>query len=90
MDKSSLVYPIFVREGRNIQEEIPTMPGQYRYTIDKMPGKLEELKKAGVDSVIFSGFRKKRMKQEAGPMQRMELYRRLSERQNGSLERICI
>ena len=64
VDKSSLVYPIFVREGRNIQEEIPTMPGQYRYTIDKMPGKLEELKKAGVDSVIFFGIPEE--KDEAG------------------------
>ena len=53
MDKSSLIYPIFVREGRNVQEEIPTMPGQYRYTIDKMSGKLEQLKKAGVVRVIF-------------------------------------
>lgn len=64
VDKSSLVYPIFVREGRNIQEEIPTMPGQYRYTINKMPGKLEELKKAGVDSVIFFGIPEE--KDEAG------------------------
>ena len=27
VDKSSLIYPIFVKEGTNIQEEIPTMPG---------------------------------------------------------------
>ena len=37
VDKSSLVYPIFVREGKNIQEEISTMPGQYRYSIDRLP-----------------------------------------------------
>lgn len=55
VDKSSLVYPIFVREGKNIQEEISTMPGQYRYSIDRLPYKLESLKKAGVDSVIFFG-----------------------------------
>lgn len=55
VDKSSLVYPIFVREGENIQEEIPTMPGQYRYSVDQMPYKLESLKRAGVDKVIFFG-----------------------------------
>lgn len=55
VDKSSLIYPIFVREGTGIREEIPTMPGQYRYTVDQMGRKLEELKKAGVDSVIFFG-----------------------------------
>ena len=55
MDKSSLIYPIFVREGENLKEEIATMPGQYRYSLDRLPEKLEELKKAGVDKVMFFG-----------------------------------
>lgn len=55
MDKSSLIYPIFVREGTGIQEEIPAMPGQYRYSVDQMNYKLEALKNAGVNSVIFFG-----------------------------------
>ena len=37
VDKSSLIYPIFVKEGENIKEEIPTMPGQYRYSLDTFP-----------------------------------------------------
>ena len=28
MDKSSLIYPMFVTEGSQIKEEIPSMPGQ--------------------------------------------------------------
>ena len=55
MDKSSLVYPMFVREGENIVEEIPSMEGQFRYSIDRMSEKLESLKKAGVKSVILFG-----------------------------------
>lgn len=55
VDKSSLIYPMFVREGEGIREEIATMPGQFRYSIDQMPYKLEQLKKAGVDSVMFFG-----------------------------------
>ena len=31
MDKASLVYPMFVIDGENIKEEIPSMEGQYRY-----------------------------------------------------------
>lgn len=27
MDASSLIYPMFVKEGTNTAEEIPTMPG---------------------------------------------------------------
>ena len=55
MDASSLIYPIFVKEGSGIVEEIPTMPGQYRYSVDTMEKKLEELLDAGVFSVMFFG-----------------------------------
>ncbi|MBE6022649.1 MAG: porphobilinogen synthase [Cellulosilyticum sp.] len=55
MDKSSLIYPMFIKEGIGIVEEIPSMEGQYRYSIDKMSYKLEELAKAGVNSVMFFG-----------------------------------
>lgn len=55
MDKSSLIYPMFVREGENIKEEIPTMPGQYRYSLDRMGEELESLQRAGVNSVMFFG-----------------------------------
>ena len=55
MDKSSLIYPLFVKEGSGVREEISTMPGQYRYSIDQLPYALEELVKAGVGSVMFFG-----------------------------------
>ena len=55
MDKSTLVYPMFVMEGTDKKEEIPSMPGQYRYTIDRMEEKLSELLKAGVQSVMLFG-----------------------------------
>jgi len=31
-----LIYPIFVRYGENIVEEVPSMPGVYRYSVDKV------------------------------------------------------
>ena len=40
MDKSSLIYPMFIVEGTNIKEEIPSMMGQYRYSVDRMEEKL--------------------------------------------------
>lgn len=55
MDKSTLIYPMFVKEGKDIKEEIPTMPGQYRYSVDRLPYALEELMDAGVGSVMFFG-----------------------------------
>ncbi len=55
VDKSSLIYPIFVIDGEQIEEEIPTMPGQYRYSVDRLPYALESLQKAGVGSLMFFG-----------------------------------
>ena len=55
MDKSSLIYPLFVKEGAGIAEEIPSMPGQYRYSIDRLPYELERLTEAGVGSVMLFG-----------------------------------
>lgn len=55
VDKASLMYPMFVKEGSNIIEEIPSMPGQYRYSVDRMCRKLETLADAGVSSVMLFG-----------------------------------
>lgn len=55
VDKASLMYPMFVKEGSNIIEEIPSMPGQYRYSVDRMSRKLETLADAGVSSVMLFG-----------------------------------
>ncbi len=55
VNKSSLVYPMFVIEGDNRKEEISSMPGQYRYSVDCMEEKLIELCRAGVPAVMFFG-----------------------------------
>lgn len=55
MDKSSLVYPMFVKDGVNIKEEIPTMPGQFRYSVDRIPEILTEMADAGVGNVMLFG-----------------------------------
>ena len=54
-DKSSLIYPLFVKEGTGIEEEIPSMEGQFRYSVDRLPFELERLQKAGVNSIMLFG-----------------------------------
>ena len=51
MDKSSLIYPLFVKEGTGIEEEIPSMEGQFRYSVDRLPFELN----AGVNSIMLFG-----------------------------------
>ena len=55
MDKSSLIYPFFVQEGTGIEEEIPSMEGQFRYSVDRLPFELERLQNAGVNSIMLFG-----------------------------------
>lgn len=55
MDPSSLIYPLFVRDGNKIREEIPSMPGQYRWSPDQLPFALEEVMEAGVGCVMLFG-----------------------------------
>lgn len=55
MDKASLIYPMFVKDGSGIREEIPSMVGQYRYSVDQMFYELEEVSRAGVGSVMLFG-----------------------------------
>ncbi len=52
---SMLIYPVFVREGENIIEDIPAMPGQKRYSPDKLPVILERAVNAKIGGVLLFG-----------------------------------
>ncbi|MGI6075680.1 MAG: porphobilinogen synthase [Pyramidobacter sp.] len=49
------IYPVFIREGKNIVEDIPSLPGQKRYSPDTFPRVLEEMTQSGVGSVLLFG-----------------------------------
>lgn len=51
----TLIYPLFIVEGTNIKEEIGSMPGQYRYSIDRLGEELDLVMKAGVKSILLFG-----------------------------------
>ena len=55
ISKNSLIYPMFFEEGENIFEEIESMPGQYRMSIDRCDNVIKELLESGVKSVILFG-----------------------------------
>jgi len=55
VDRASLIYPMFVMDGKDRVEEIAAMPGQYRYTVDRMGEALDRLAEAGVSSVMLFG-----------------------------------
>ena len=58
ISKDSLIYPMFFEEGENIFEEIKSMPGQYRMSIDRCDSVIKELLDAGVGAVMLFGIPK--------------------------------
>lgn len=48
-------WPTFVVPGNHIQEEIASMPGQYRYSPDRLLKAVEAVVKQGVGSVLLFG-----------------------------------
>ena len=48
LSTNDLIWPIFIREGKNIKEPIKSLPGVYRYSIDK----LEKLVESALDKSI--------------------------------------
>ena len=50
-----LIYPIFVRFGENVVEEVPSMPGVYRYSVDKVVDAVKEVRDLGISAIILFG-----------------------------------
>ncbi len=50
-----LVYPMFVVDGSNTVEEVPSMPGVYRYSPDKIVDAIKEVRDSGIKAIILFG-----------------------------------
>ncbi len=51
----NLVYPLFIVPGKGIAREIPSMPGQYNYSLDKVTDAASRAFDLGVPAVILFG-----------------------------------
>ncbi|CEO22956.1 porphobilinogen synthase [Paraclostridium sordellii] len=52
---NDLIYPLFVVEGENIKEEIPSLPDVYHFSLDKLEAEIKELNELGIQHVILFG-----------------------------------
>lgn len=52
---SDLIYPLFVVENEGIKDEIASMPGVFRFSIDEILKECEILKKLGIKSILLFG-----------------------------------
>jgi len=49
------IWPVFVREGAGVREPIASMPGQFRFSPDRLLQELERVAASGVGGVLLFG-----------------------------------
>ena len=64
LEVGDLIYPLFIVEGSGLKQEIASMPGISRYSVDLLPQEIEEIAKLGIPGVLLFGIPKD--KDEAG------------------------
>ena len=52
---SDFIYPLFVVEGRDRREEIVSMPGQFRLSVDLLVKEASEIEALGISAIILFG-----------------------------------
>ena len=60
------ILPIFLIDGSNKKESIPTMPGVYRYTINRLTQIVDRAIKLGIPMVALFPKTKNKLKNEIG------------------------
>lgn len=53
--REGLIYPIFVQYGKDIKEEVASMPGVFRYSVDRLGEIADEVLRAGIGGVMLFG-----------------------------------
>lgn len=53
--KNDLIYPLFVCEGKEIKNPIPSMPGNFQMSIDNLVKEAKEVDQLGIPGIILFG-----------------------------------
>lgn len=62
------IYPYFVVEGNGVKDEISTMPGIYRFSIDTLVEDVKEIYALGINKVLLFGVIDDNQKDERGSL----------------------
>src|SRR5438552_1562370 len=55
LSPKDFIYPLFVRPGANIRQEISSMPGIFQMSIDQIVRECGEVYSLGIPAIIFFG-----------------------------------
>ncbi len=60
LSAGQLIYPLFIVPGKKVREQIVSMPGVFRLSVDQLAGEAKELLGLGITSVILFGIPEKK------------------------------
>lgn len=55
LQQEDFIFPIFVVEGQNVKNEIPSMPGIFHFSMDRLAEEVDEVVSLGIPSIILFG-----------------------------------
>jgi len=55
LSSDDFIYPMFVKYGQDIKEPIPSMPGQFHFSVDRIAAEAEEVRSLGIPALILFG-----------------------------------
>ena len=73
LNPSDFTYPIFVTEGENIKEPVPSMPNVFRYSINQLDEILKEVDESKISGILIFGIPKEKDEEGSGAYAGMAL-----------------
>ncbi|MFP3983984.1 MAG: porphobilinogen synthase [Desulfurivibrionaceae bacterium] len=55
LSPEQFIYPLFVLPGKGVRQEVPSMPGVFRLSVDQLAAEAKELMGLGINHVILFG-----------------------------------
>ena len=55
LSPADFIYPLFIRHGEDLQLPIDSMPGQFQWTLDRLPAEAQAIAALGIPAVILFG-----------------------------------
>jgi porphobilinogen synthase len=52
---SDFIYPLFIRHGNDLQQPIRSMPGQFQWSIDRLPSEIRRIVSLNIPAVVLFG-----------------------------------
>src|SRR5262249_55475967 len=52
---ADFIYPLFIKHGDDFQEPIRSMPGQFQWSLDRLPAAIRRIKALNIPAVIMFG-----------------------------------